>query len=368
MSSKKTSDDKNEEEISLVEILGALLQRWTLVLGVPMLVGAMSVAGSYLIPPTFTSRTSFLPPQQQQSGTASALASLGALAGATAGVKNTGDQYMALIQSTTIADRLVDRFELIKVYDVDFRIEARLKLARSTQVSLGKKDGLISLEVDDHEAKRAAAIANTYVEELRSMTANLALTEAKQRRVFFEGQLNQIREKLNQAQSKLQGTGITAGSLKAEPKATAEGYAKLKAELTMAAVRLQVLQRNLSDTAPEVQQQAAAVSALSAELAKMGQSDNTSNQAGYIGAYRDFKYQEALFDMIARQYEMAKVDESRDGGQLQLVDIAQVAERKSKPKRSLLGLAGFGLAFISICLFVSWRFVSSRKEAAAAES
>ncbi len=365
MSSKETYEFKKEEEISLAEILSALLQRWILVLGVPLLVGTLSVAGSYLIPPTFTSRTSFLPPQQQQSGAASALASLGALAGASAGVKNTGDQYMALIQSTTIADRLTDRFELLKVYDVDFRVEARKQLASNTLVSMGKKDGLISLEVDDHDARRAAAIANAYVEELRGLTANLALTEAKQRRVFFEGQLNQIREKLNEAQIKLQGTGITAGSLKAEPKATAEGYAKLKAELTTASVRLQVLQRMLSDTAPEVQQQTAAVSALSAALAKMSQSDNTSSQAGYIGAYRDFKYQEALFDMIARQYEMAKVDESRDGGQLQLVDIAQTAERKSKPKRSLLGLAGFGLAFLSICVFVSWRFVSSRKEAAA---
>jgi uncharacterized protein involved in exopolysaccharide biosynthesis len=347
-------------DLNLAEVFAALRYRWLLIAFVSLLAALLGFFGSYLIPPSFTARTSFLPPQQQQGGASSALASLGLLAGAAGGVRNTGDQYVSLIQSTTIADRMIDRFDLLKVYDEKLRIDARLELARSTRVNLGKKDGVISLEVDDNDPKRVAEIANAYVDELRLLTARLALTEAQQRRVFFEGQLRQARDQLTQAQSALQSSGMTANAIKAEPKAAAEGFAKLKADATAAAVRLQVMQRSLAAGSYELQQQAATVAALQAELVKLGQTDTSGNQAGYIGAYREFKYREALFDLLARQYESAKVDESRDGGQLQLIDIAQVPERKSKPKRSLLLLAGFGIGFMLACLWVMREYMSRR--------
>jgi len=294
-----------------------------------------------------------MPPQQQQSAAAGALASLGALAGvAGGGVRNTGDQYVALVQSHSVTDRLIERFDLQAVYEDDFRTDTRLKLDLRTHVNLGKKDGLIVLEVEDHDPKRAADMANAYVEELRKLTARLALTEAQQRRQFFEGQLAQVRDKLTAAQLALQGTGVTAGALKAEPKATAEGFAKLKAELTTAEVRLQVLRRGLADSAPEMQAQTAIIGALRSELHRMETPDATNNQAGYISAYREFKYQESLLDLIARQYELAKVDESRDGGQLQLVDQAQVPERKSRPKRSQWMMTAFLAAFAATAALI----------------
>ena len=342
-------------EISLSEIVSALQYRWLLIAASMIVAGILAVAASYLIPPSFTARTSFFPPQQQQSGASSALASLGALAGAAGaagGIRNTGDQYVVLAQSVTVADRIIDRFDLLKIYDEKLRIDAQIELARNTRLSLGKKDGLISLEVDDHDPKRASDLANAYIEELRARTARLALTEAQQRRVFFEGQLRQARDQLTQAQIALQGSGVTAAAIKAEPKATAEGFAKLKAEATAAAVRLQVLQRSLAADSFEVQQQSATVAALQAELSKLGRADAGGDQTGYIGAYREFKYREALFELLARQYESAKVDESRDGGQLQLVDTAKIPERKSKPKRSLLLLAGLGIGFMLACLWV----------------
>jgi uncharacterized protein involved in exopolysaccharide biosynthesis len=316
----------------------------------------MAVAASYLIPPSFTARTSFFPPQQQQGGVSSALVSLGALAGAAGaagGLRNIGDQYLVLVQSMTVADRMIDRFDLMKVYDEKLRVDAQFGLARNTRVNLGKKDSLISLEVDDHDPKRAADLANAYVEELRALTARLALTEAQQRRVFFEGQLSKARDQLTQAQSALQGSGVTASAIKAEPRATADGFAKLKADATAAAVRLQVLQRSLATDSYEVQQQSATVAALQAELAKLGRADAAGDQTGYIGAYREFKYREALFDLLARQYEAAKIDESRDGGQLQLVDVAKIPERKSKPNRSLFALTGLGIGFFLACLWVT---------------
>lgn len=335
------------DEFPIGAVVSALWRRRLLMVGVPLLASVLALGGSYLIAPTFTARVSFLPPQQQPSAAAGALASLGALAGiASVGARNTGDQYLALVQSTTVADRVVERFDLIRKYEKQYRVDARKVLTQNTRVSLGRKDGLISLEVDDHDPKTAAAMATAYVEELRALTAGLALTEAQQRRAFFERQLKQVQDKLTEAQKALSATGVNLGALKAEPKATAEGLAKLKAELTTAEVKLQVLRQAMSDNAAEVLAQSGLVAALRAEMAKQGRNEEPSEQNGYITAYRDYKYQEALFDQIARQYEIARIDESRDGGQLQMVDKAEIPERKSKPKRSIFMLVAFGLSFV----------------------
>lgn len=339
--------------IDLATIVPLLTRRWKLLLGAPLLASVLALGASYLVSPTFTARTSFMAPQQQQSAAAGALASLGALAGmAGGGIRTTGDQYLALLKSRTVADRLIERFDLQNLYDAKFRVDTRAKLDRNTHINLGKKDGLIVVEVEDTDPKRAAEMATAYVDELRKLSASLALTEAQQRRQFFEGQLAQVRDKLTAAQQALQSTGVTAGALKAEPKATAEGFARLKAELTTAEIKLQVLRRGLADSAPEVQAQSAVIAALRSELRRLEEPDASNGQASYIGAYREFKYQESLFDLIARQYELAKVDESRDGGQLQLVDAAQVPERKSNPKRSQWMLTAFFAALAATVALV----------------
>jgi uncharacterized protein involved in exopolysaccharide biosynthesis len=342
------------DEFPVGAVFAALWRRRLLMVGGPLLASVVALGISYLIPPTFTGRVAFMPPQQQQSSAASALASLGALAGLAGGggPRNTGDQYAALVQSQTVADRLVERFDLINKYDRKFRIDARKQLAENTRVTLGRKDGIITLEVDDHDPKTAADMATAYIEELRSLTARLALTEAQQRRVFFEKQLAQVKEKLIAAQQALAATGISISALKAEPKASAEGVAKLQAQLTTAEVKLQVLRRAMSDNAAEVMAAAAQVSALRGELDKLGQNEPTGNQAGYITAYREYKYQEVLFEQLSRQYELARIDESRDGGQLQVVDQAEVPERKTKPKRSYFMIAAFGLGFMACAIWV----------------
>lgn len=305
-----------------------------------LLGGVLMAAGSYLIAPTFTGRTSFLPPQQANSPAASALASLGALAGAGPQMRNTGDQYLAFLQSVRIRDRLVDRFDLMQVYDEELRVDARVALSKNTRLSLGRKDGLLSVEVDDKDPQRAADLANAYVEELQQLTDKLTLTEAQQRRAFFEGQMKLVRQRLSEAQQQLQATGISANAIKAEPKAVADGYSKLRAELSSAEIRLAGLRRSLADDTPEVQKQLAAVSGLRKDLQQLEAKTEDAPPSGYVAAYRELKYHESLFELIARQYEAAKVDESRDGGQLQLIDRASKPERKSKPRRSLLAALG----------------------------
>ncbi len=352
-----------EDGLDLGELLVPLRRQWRLWLGATVIAGAAGAAGSFLITPEFTSTTTFLPPQQQQSSAASALASLGGLAGIGIGsVKSPGDEYVSLMQSVTVSDRMIDRFQLMAVYKAKYRVNARKALGAQTQITLGKKDGIISVAVDDVDPKRAADMANQYVEELRRMTTILAVSEAQQRRVFFEKQMQDTKTKLVAAQSALQQSGFTAGAIKTEPQAAAEQYAQLRAQATAADVKLQTLRNSLAESAPEVRQQSALLVALRSKLDQIEASTSPDPSApDYVSKYREFKYQETLFDLMAKQYELARVDESREGALVQVVDPAQPAELKSKPKRSLMAL---GAALLGVLLAGIWLIVRDRQRAA----
>lgn len=345
-----------------------LLAGWVLVLWrragwlavAALVAGAAGFAGSYAVAPTYVSTTSFMPPQQQQGGSA-ALAALGSLAGLAGGqTRTTADQYVSLMQSATVSDRIIDRFKLQQAYDEPLRVDTRMELAKNVRITAGKKDGLVVVEVEDTDPQRAADMANQYIEELRRLTSTIAVTEAQQRRVFFEGQLKATRDKLIEAQLALQSSGITQGALQAEPKAAAEAYAKLRAELTANEVRLQTLRGALTDSAPEVQSQQATVAALRSKLGSLEQATAAPKDPGYVARYREFKYQETLFELLARQFELARVDEGREGALVQVVDVAGPAERKFKPKRSVFALGG---AVAGVLLAALWLVARGRRRA-----
>jgi uncharacterized protein involved in exopolysaccharide biosynthesis len=290
------------------------------------------------------------------------LASLGGLAGlaGAAGIKSPADQYVALMQSVTAVDRLIDQFQLQQVYESKYRFQARKELEQNTRITVGLKDGLISVEVEDDDAQRAAALANAYVDELRRMTSVLAVSEAQQRRSFFEKELKDARDQLGKAQLALQASGFTVGALRAEPKAAAESYARLKAEVTAAEVRTQVLRGSLADSAPEVQTQLAQLSALRTQLARLEQATDSSVGPDYVSKYREFKYRETLFELFARQYEIARVDESREGALIQVLDPATPPERRSKPKRVLTAAAAALAALVLMSVVLLARHLSRR--------
>jgi uncharacterized protein involved in exopolysaccharide biosynthesis len=354
---------------SFLDIAIPLVEHKRLLLFAPLVAGLLALGIAFAIPPTFTARIVFLPPQQTQGISSTALASLGALsslAGAATGMKNPAEQYVALMKSVTVQDRIIEQFGLMKVYESRYRFQARRELSERVTIAVGRKDGLITVDVDDEDPQRAAAIANSFVEELRALSAHLALTESQQRRAFFEGQLQRTRDRLTQAQQALQASGFTAGALKAEPKAAAEGYATLRAEITGSEVRLQALRRSLTDNAPEVQQQLAGLSRLRGELNRLEVTASGSSGPDYVGKYREFKYQEALFDLFARQYELARVDESREGALIQVVDPATPPEYKSRPKRlaiaALAMLTTFIVAAFTIVARRLWQEATNRPE------
>jgi uncharacterized protein involved in exopolysaccharide biosynthesis len=367
VSRKEAIPSSEEQGPSIFELLALLFRhRWTLVLG-SLGAGVLAAGATYLMAPVFTARTVFLPPQQQQSIAASALASLGSLSGLVGTVgnfKNPADQYVSLLKSANVGDALIDRFGLMNVYHSKFRSEARDLLSQRAQISLGVRDGLITVEMDDTDPKRAADIANGYVEELRRITNSLALTDAQQRRVFFQGQLDQTSKRLGSAQAALQASGFDAGAIKAEPKATADSYARIQAEVTAAEVRLQTMRRSLADNAPEVQQQLAQLGALRAQVDRLATTTPSSGGPDYISKYRRYKYEEALFEIFSRQYELAKLDESRDGTLIQVVDVAAIPEHKSKPRRAQIavGTTLASLLAIAMAIIVRSRWPQVRRD------
>jgi uncharacterized protein involved in exopolysaccharide biosynthesis len=346
-------DLDDEPGLDMTELLAPVFARWKTIAAAGLIVGAAGFGASYLIPPTFTAECVFLPPQQQ-SNAASALASLGALSNlvGTPAANKTADQYISLMEGVTVSDRIVDKFGLKKLWDLRYQVDARQRLSQRVLIQAGKKDNLIRVDVTDTSPVRAAEIANQYVAELRALTNGLAVTEAQQRRVFFEHLLEQTRDKLTTAQTVLEGSGYDAGALNVEPRSAAEGYATLKAQQTAANVKLQVLRSTLSESATEVVRQRETLNALTSQLAKMEAADRgTSHTGDYISHYREFKYQEALFDLFARQYEAARVDESREGALIQVVDPATPPERKSAPGHTRYGLVS---TFIGVMLAAGW--------------
>jgi uncharacterized protein involved in exopolysaccharide biosynthesis len=209
----------DDDEISLLDLLQTIVDNLRLLVLGPLAVGITALGISYLIPPTYTAKTQFLPPQQQQSAAASMLASLGSLgglAGAVGGIKNPADQFLAYMKSVTLQDTLIERFKLLERYEAKTKTDARLALTGSVRVASGK-DGLISVEVDDKDPKFAAELANAQVEELGKLLGKLAITEAQQRRLFFEKQLTLYKDKLIQSEMELNATGVSGSVLKSTP-------------------------------------------------------------------------------------------------------------------------------------------------------
>jgi capsule polysaccharide export protein KpsE/RkpR len=358
------ADAAEAESQSLLEFLLPLAQHWGRLLVLPILAGVIAIGASFLVKPDFQAVAKLLPPQQQQSAAASALASLGALAGLAGNTPRApADLFVSLMLSDNATNRLIDDFKLIEAYDVDFRWQAREWLLDRTGITVGKKDGLIQIAVIDKDPKRAAELANRYIDELRRLTSVLALTEAQERRVFFEKQLEQTKQGLTSAQAALQASGFSVGALKAEPKSAAEAYARLRAELTATEVRLQAVRGAFTEAAPEVRGLQETAAALRGQLARLELArEATDPSADYVSRYREFKYQETLFEMISKQYELARVDESREGALIQVVDVATPPERKLKPKRSVWGITTTLVAFVLLAAWYLARAAIRRAE------
>lgn len=358
---------EDEGSISLFDIIAVLAKHKLLLIGLPLLAGLIGLAVSFIMPNIYSAKAVLMTPQQSQSGTAAMLGQLGALAGAAGGalgVKSPADLYVGLLKSRTVADRLLERFELQKIYGEKLASSARKELAKNTVIMTGK-DGLINIEVDDESPKRAADIANAYHEELGKLTRTLAVTEASQRRLFFEKQLVQAREELATAEFNLQKTQEKTGVIQLEGQARAiiEGVAQLRAQIAAKEVQLGAMRTFATAQNPEYLRAQQELSGLRAQL--KGREQESSSKEGslistgkvpqvgleYLRKLREVKYHEAIMEIMARQFELAKVDEAKDSTTIQVVDKAIEPDRKSKPKQAMIAIAAFlGALLLAILL------------------
>jgi tyrosine-protein kinase Etk/Wzc len=354
-----------EEEISLLDLLVVLVRGRRLIFKIALGMTLAGVVVSLLWPSRYTASTALLPPQQGNSASASLMAQLGSLgsaaslAGGSLGLKNPNDLQVALLKSRTVEDAMLDRFHLVELYHQKRRSGARKKLENVVDIENGAKDGLIRISVTDGNPQRAADMANGYVEEFKKQSATLAVTEAAQRRLFFEQQLGQAKDNLATAEEELKKTQLKTGLIQVDSQARAsiELIASLRAQIASKEVQINSMRSFSTSENPELQIAQQELAGLQSQAEKMGASSEDATNAlvpkgkiqesglEYVRKLRDVKYYETVFNLLARQYESAKVDEARQGSVVQVVDRAIVPDQRSSPKRTLivLGCLVFGL-------------------------
>ncbi len=356
-----------DDEMSLLDLLIVLAKHKKLVLGLPFVVGLAVAAYSLTLPNIYTASARILPPQQSQSSASAMLAQLGGIAGlvgGAAGLKSPNDLYVAMLKSRTVADNMIQRFDLMKTWKIDIEhpSDAYKALEGVTKIT-SEKDGTITVEVDDKDTKRAAELANAYIDELVKFTSILAVTEASQRRLFFERQFALAKDNLSKAEAAARQALQTGGLVKVDEqgRAMVEVTARLRGQITVKEVQIGAMRSFAADRNPDLQMAQQELASLKRELAKIegvgGTNATTNSPSGQVSdslsLLRNVKYHEVIFELLARQYEIAKIDEAKESSVIQVMDKAIEPDRKSKPKRAILvilwtmaaGLAGIILAF-----------------------
>lgn len=358
----------DEDEISLLDLATTLGEEKKLIFGLPFLAGIVAIVVSLLLTPIFTAKTTLLPPQSGGGGgAAAALAQLGGLAGL-AGISaggTTADTVVSMLKSRSAKDEIIDRFKLIERYEAEMRQDVYLELDKRVRVSSDKKSGLITIEVDDEDPAFAANMANAYYEVLKGLMTRVAVTEAQQRRVFFEEQFAKAKEDLGNAEVALKETQERTGlvELKSQAEATIGAVARLRAEIAQREVQLSAMRTFATVENSDYRRVLAELGGLRNELKKLDKGGSGGDlglvSAGnlpeqgleYVRAFREVKYQEAIFEIMAKQYELAKIDEAKDGGDVQQLDAAIPPERKSKPKKAIIVVASvLGAGFLAVLI------------------
>ena len=371
---------EDEDEISLLDLLIALGEEKFTLFMTPLLTALTAVAVVLWMTPTFTAKTVMLPPQQNQSAASSALASLGALAGlagSAAGIKSPDEMYIAFMQSDSLQNSVIQKLKLQERYEAKTLMDTRTALKATVKVTSDKKSGLLTIEADDKDPVFAAQLANLHVDELRALLSKLAVTEAQQRRTFYDQEIKKVQLELSNSEATFreakQKSGMQVTAVLAESGVRAS--AELRAQIAAREVQLQALSRFATPQNPDMQKISSELAAMRTQLQKLeqgegqGSSHNNPTQQIAIQSYRDIKVQEAKLDILIRQYELARIDEAKEGPLIQQVDVALPPERKSKPKRLMIVLvasfaglfAGVLLAFIKRAI----RLAASNPEGAA---
>jgi uncharacterized protein involved in exopolysaccharide biosynthesis len=374
-----------------------ILPRMRLLWGMRRFLGRCALVGlfvitliAFLIPSEYESTARLMPPDSQQGGGMALMAmlggsqsggssGLGALATDLLGAKTTGAMFIAVMHSRTAENSIIQQFDLKKVYWKRLQESARKRLERNTEITEDRKSGVITLVVTDHDPKRAAAMAGAYIEQLDILTAKLNTSAAHRERVFLEDRLDKIKVDLESAEkdfSQFASKNATF-DISAQGKAMLEGAASLQGQLIGAESQLEGLRQIYSDNNIRVRTAEARITELRNQLQKLGgtsgvtspNDQSTTDNAyptlrqlpilgvPYADKFRQLKVDEAVYEALTKQFELAKVQEAKEIPSVKVLDQPDVPERKSFPPRTLIVIAGTAC---SVLLGAAWVFGSAR--------
>jgi capsule polysaccharide export protein KpsE/RkpR len=387
--------DENDGALTRARLLWAhrgLLSR------VALYAALASVLIALIIPSRYESTARLMPPDNQ-SGSGLALAAaamsggagnssggglaggLGGIAGDLLGLKSTSEVFVGILKSRTVRDKLIHQFDLQKLY-WDRRMEdARMDLADRTDISVDRKSQIISITVTDKSPQRAAAMAQAYVEELNRLVAELSTSSARRERIFLETRLQTVNQDLESAEKEFSefASKNTAIDVKEQGKAMVEAAAMLQGQLIAAESQYEGLREIYTDNNPRVRSLKARIDELQRQLEKLGgkgeSATTISNQpsdsmypsirklpllaVSWADLYRRTRIQEAVLEILTKQYEMAKVQEAKEIPTVKVLDIAHIPDKKSFPPRLSILLLGTVLALIATVVWIfgneSWQ-------------
>ena len=348
----------------------------------------LSTLTALLIPNQYTSMTQLMPPDNQSSSSSMAMmaatlakgaGALSSVAGDLLTLKSSGAMFVGVLRSQTVQDRLVQQFDLRKVYGKRLNVDARQKLDENTFITEDRKSGIITINVTDHDKQRAAALANSYVEQLNSLVAQLSTSSAHRERVFLEDRLSAVKKNLDEDANQLAQFSSKNNTLdiRDEGRAMLDAAAGIAGQMIAAQSQLEGLRQIYTDSNPRVRSLNAHVMELRKQLDKLGgakvSTGATGDQAAvdptsdmpypsiqklpllgvkYADLYRQVKIQETVYELLTQQYEMAKVQEAKEIPSVKTLDPARVPERKSFPPRLLIILSGICLAIVIAVVWV----------------
>jgi tyrosine-protein kinase Etk/Wzc len=364
------TEDESVQEMHILDLLIILSKRRRFIFCFTLGVTILAAIAVLVIPSQYTAATVVLPPGQSSSMSSALLGQLGgssalaSMAGSSLGIKSAGDMYVSLFRSRTIEDAIVQRFGLMSRYHAKKASGARTAFEAHSKVAYGAKNGFITISVTDNDPKQAAMMANGYVDEFRKLFANLAITEASQRRVFFQQQLLETNQNLAAAEEAMKYTEQSTGILEvdSQTKSLMESAAVLHGQIVAKEVELQGMRSYATEDNPQMIMANQQLAALKSQMTKLAGTDENLNSdfimpkgnipaAGmeYLRKKRDVKYYETITELIAKQYEMAKLDEARQGAMIQVVDVAVPPDGKSFPKRTITVIVAILLSFFVAC-------------------
>ena len=371
--------------IVLVGTLTQLARRKWLLAKVTVIALLAGIAISLLIPNQYTATTRIMPPYQTQSAATLLLGQLSgpattslAVSAGGLGLHNPNDIYIGLLESQPIANAIVVKFNLEDVYHTRYMSAARKELSAHTQIT-SERSGLLAISVTDADRDRAAAMTNAYTDQLRLLTKSLAVTEAGQRRLFYEGELKQSKEALIAAELEFQQVQQSKGLIQLDTQARTiiASVATLRAQIGAKGVELQALRSYSTEHNPDVALAENQLAALKEQGASLDEKSRKSGFPGpglsevpaagldYLRAEHELKYQQTLFDLLLNQYDAARLDEAKDAAVIRVVEAGTAPDRKSSPHRSEITLLFTAIAFVGMCVLICFKeFVQCRSELA----